>query len=47
PFKTTSFFKSSKSSSPEVIIEEIAVSKEKKDKFYKQKRPSRFKEYTN
>jgi hypothetical protein len=32
---------SSESSSPEVIIEEIVVSKEKKDKFYKPKKAKR------
>ena len=32
---------SSESSSPEVMIEEIVVSKEKKDKFYKPKKAKR------
>jgi hypothetical protein len=32
PFETTSFSESSESSSPEEMVEEIVVSKEKKDK---------------
>ena len=39
-FESTLFSESSESSSPEEIIEEIVVSKEKKDKFYKPKRLS-------
>ena len=41
PFETTSFSESFKSSSPEIMIEEIVVSKEKKDKFYQPKQAKR------
>ena len=40
PFETTSFSESSEFSSPEEMIEKIVISKEKKDKFYSQNRPS-------
>jgi hypothetical protein len=41
PFETTSLSETSESSSPEEMVEEIVVSKEKKDKFYKPKKAKR------
>ena len=39
--ETTSFSETSESSSPEEMVEQIVVSKEKKDKFYKPKKAKR------